>query len=217
MTAENSTATPKRGSQPGVARGSYKPRRILSAKLLSPDELDARAREYWGDLYEKNVKVFARELGRLVSVRTYIPESEPDHLSQDDQDLKVCAGCGHELEMSCFSPSKGGRGGVKAQCKSCCATRARVRNQTPQGKVARTMARAKFDAQLKAQDRIIQQQVDFKAALRSITARRVFLESRKPALSGTATGQAMLTKAKVFTDSIEIGHPVAAVSTKENT
>jgi hypothetical protein len=217
VTAENSTATPKRGSQPGVARGSYKPRRILSAKLLSPDELDARAREYWGDLYEKNVKVFARELGRLVSVRTYIPESEPDHLSQDDQDLKVCTGCGHELEMSCFSPSKGGRGGIKALCKSCCATRARVRNQTPQGKVARAMARAKFYAQLKAQERIIQQQVDFKAALRSTKAGRAFLDSRKPASSGAATGQAVLINVKVFPDSIEFGYSVAAVSTEDNT
>lgn len=64
---------------------------------------------------------------------------------------KECRCCGRILALSHFSPSRGGRGGVKCKCKECCAQYARVYGRTALGKAARARAAKKFKAQEKAQ------------------------------------------------------------------
>lgn len=170
----------KRGSQPGVARGRYKPRRIKAKEPQTPEELaelDSRAREYWRDLYDANVKVFAPEHGRYVSVRTYVP-SMPD-LEHDKHDTadesKTCRGCGLDWELSFFSPSRNGALGVGGKCKFCRADDARDYSRTPEGKVARARAQAKYRAAVKAEERAKKSKATFIEAASKTPAGRALL------------------------------------------
>lgn len=178
MTSRSPTEPRKRGSKPGVPRGPYK---IIKVKEpQTPVELAAlreRAREYWGDLYAKGNMVYARELGRYVSVLTYVPppELERGTVEKEEVTSKVCSGCGLEWALHHFSPSRGGRGGVKSKCKSCCAEYAREHANTTQGKAARARAQAKFQARLAGEQRVL-------------VARAAFIE----AAGRTPAGRALL-------------------------
>ncbi|MGJ7607139.1 hypothetical protein ACSFA7_22580 [Variovorax sp. LT1R20] len=159
MTTRSPTELRKRGPQPGVSRGQYKPRAIKAIEPQTPEELatlDAGTREYWGDLYDRNAKVFARELGRTVFVRTYLPPAP-----EGDGTAKTCSRCGLDWPLDHFSPSRGGRLGVKAACKSCCAKYARERANNPEGKAARARADAKFRAHLAAEERRLKEKAAF--------------------------------------------------------
>ena len=169
----------KRGSQPGVARGSYKPRYIKPKELQTPDELaafDALAREYWGDLYDRNAKVFARQLGRTVFVRTFLPPT-PDADEDAACTAKACSRCGLEQPLNNFSPSRGGRLGVKAACKACCAKAARETASNPRSKAARLRAQAKYRAHLAAEERSTKAQAAFVATASKTAAGRALLAS----------------------------------------
>lgn len=151
-------AAPKRrGSKPGVARGSYKPR-ILKRPEPTAEELERWCRDYWGaEDYDAGVLVLHHRTFKPVSVRRYLPPDSlfsPDHLSHSPMvptGWKKCRGCGDELELSDFGSN--GRGGFKAHCKGCLAEKARDYSRTPEGKAARARSLAKYDAANKADER----------------------------------------------------------------
>lgn len=188
MTARKPSGAPrgtteprKRGSQPGVARGPYKPRRIKAKEPQTPDELAAlqkECREYWGDLYDQNVKVFSPEHGRFVSVRTYLPNDqiapEPDKHDTADES-KTCRGCGLNWELSFFSPSSNGALGVGGKCKFCRADDARDYSRTPKGKAARARVQAKYRAAIKAEERRNKSKAAFIEAANKTAAGRALL------------------------------------------
>lgn len=161
-------ATRKRGSQPGIKRGNYQPRRIKAPEPRTPEELGAlqkRCREYWGDeMFDANYKVLSREHGRFVSVRTYLPDDrstpEPDKYDTEVTS-KTCRGCGLDLDLSCFSPSKTGAHGVGGKCKSCRAEDARDYSRTPGGKAAIARTRVKYRALVKANERNEKHKAEF--------------------------------------------------------
>lgn len=179
MTTRSPTEPRKRGSKPGVARGQYKPRRIQANEPQTPESLaalDERTREFWGDLYDRNAKVFARELGRTVFVRSYLPPA-PDGDERAACTAKACSRCGLDQPLNNFSPSRGGRFGVKAACKTCCAKAARETASNPQGKAARLRAQAKYRAHLAAEERSTKARAAFVATASKTAAGRALLAS----------------------------------------
>lgn len=174
----------RRGSQPGVARGSYKPRRNKPQEPQTPEELAklaARARDFWGDeMCDRDDRVFSPEKGRFVLARYYVPSS-PFEREEDQCDgeltSKVCSGCEIDLALVHFSPSRGGRGGVKAKCKACCAEYAREYASTTQGKAARARAQAKFHAHLAAEERRLKDKAAFIEAASKTPVGRALLDA----------------------------------------
>lgn len=211
---KDSLAAPrKRGSQSGVKRGNYKPRRTKPPEPQTPEELAAlqkRCREFWGDeTFDANYKVFSREHGRFVSVRTYVPDdrSTPE-LDKYDTEVtsKTCRGCGLDLDLSCFSPSKTGAHGVGGKCKSCRAEDARDYASTPKGKTARARAQARFRAAEKAQER-------------QVAVHEAWIETLKKTPAGRERLSDLERRISLAKDSplfIEIGYPVWKTSVGGN-
>ncbi|MEJ8811825.1 hypothetical protein WKW77_12160 [Variovorax ureilyticus] len=208
-TAPTDAEPKRRGSKPGVKRGSYKPRRAKVAEPQTPEELAAlekRARDYWGDFYSEGRKVYAKELGRYVSMRHYIPpdDCEPgrDKL-ETEVTSKVCRGCGLDWPLSYFSPN--GRGGFKARCKDCLADDARDYAHTPEGKTARARAQAKFRAGLKAQERQLKAREDWFETLRKTSAGRAILADFEARQAANGKG-AKLIPANFFRGKFETNY-----------
>ena len=170
----------KRGSQPGVARGPYKPRRIKPKEPQTPEEsaaLRERAREFWGDeMFNSGSRVFNPEKGRYVSVQTYVPaDPAPEKDKYDTAESRVCRSCGFDWPLSYFSPSRTGASGVKGTCKTCCTEKARERVHTPEGKAARARTQAKYRAAVKADERRKKDRAAFIEAAGKTAAGRALL------------------------------------------
>lgn len=109
------------------------------------------------EFYGKGCKVFDHRVGKLVPYDTYLPPAPWELRESRGGEIfeKKCRACGCVLSLSEFSPSRTGRGGVKAKCKACCAEYAQEYGRTAAGKAARARARAKYEAQERDQkDRI---------------------------------------------------------------
>ncbi|RYF74206.1 MAG: hypothetical protein EOO22_07470 [Comamonadaceae bacterium] len=122
---------------------------------------------------------------------------EPDKYDTPEITSKVCRGCKFDWELSYFSPSATGRGGVKSKCKSCCSEAAIEYASTPRGKAARARAQAKFRAAYEAQEREVKARQARLEQLAKTPAGRAVLAQL--AMSGALKGEpALLSLAKSF-------------------
>lgn len=170
----------KRGSQPGVQRGPYKPRTLKKPEPTAK-ELERWCRDYWGDeKYDAGYLVIHHRTYKPVSVRRYLPPDSmfsPDHVKEEHAPAgwKKCRGCGVELELSDFGTND--RGGHKARCKTCLAEAAREYQRTPEGKVARARAEAQYRKQLKAEESRVASRNEFIGAMCKSEKGRALLAS----------------------------------------
>ncbi|MDM0018377.1 hypothetical protein [Variovorax saccharolyticus] len=141
--------------------GQGEPAKADQSAASTCEDRAARFRDHWGDeffraYFGRGAKVYDRKTRRLVPLDTYIPTDEPSEVRIDGLITeKKCRCCGSRLSLDCFSPSRTGRGGVKARCRECCAEAAQEYARTPKGKAARAAAVQKYEAQERARQETI--------------------------------------------------------------